>query len=703
MSEAVITTKVAIIGGGIAGIAAYRHLTAYPSIRATIFESSTSLGSLWSGDHRFHRPDLSTNVSRHTVAFSDMPWSPQQVKVHGKSLFPYSADVGDYLHRYAHQYVRNEDVKLGAIVENIRFDDEKWIVQIRSAAGDSQEAYFDFVILASGTFTTPYIPHVPGAAESRIPIIHSANFPAPETFQGKTALVIGGSLSGVEISGMLAPYAKEVHHVHKHPFYPLARNVSNGDTAGKGRPTFLPTDIVFNRRSVRETMEERTRPTREANKMFHSFLSSVCPSHPFPADSDEPSRVGISDMYLPGVRSGVIHSHLAKLESVDPETGTAYLSSGEEISSVDVIIFGTGYTTSLPYLPSSEKAALEYESDNRSVPFLSHHLVLHPDLPRAGFVGLYRGPYFAISEMQAQYLAALIAGEKEWPSEKEMRGGVERERQIREYARDGRCQYPHDDYGGLVETYARLLDRPSPTLQASEVEPAVADQILPVNYPRQRTADVRAAEADMLETLRLSRSGVWVLRAVFWSWGGRWRVKRVIRHSTPAAGNETFDGWATFHVRPPSAISVAHAKPGAVEPERGVLEYLYEETGTSTTATSISSPARKKYIYRYNPVTDAISVWFVKEGASGKEEIESWFHDIVLSDTENDAEQYFKDHEEFGGWLARGDERFCAPDVYKPFYRFCFKRGEVQQFGIGYDVRGPEKNHVSETWYERAE
>ncbi|TFK53698.1 FAD/NAD(P)-binding domain-containing protein [Heliocybe sulcata] len=707
-SDNIGQARVAIIGGGAAGLASYRHVRAYPGIRATIFESSTSLGSLWSASNPYYRPELSTNVSRHTVAFSDFPWPTELVQKQDKSLFPYAADVGEYLQNYADKYVRHEDVRLGTKVESVHFQDKKWIVRTSSVeryTSDAEKEHFDYIILASGTFATPYIPSIPGVTESKIPTIHSANFPGPNLFNGKTAAVIGGSLSAVEIAGMLAPYAKTVHHIHKHPFYPLPRNASRGDTEGKGRPTFLPTDIVFNKRSTRETLEERTRPTVGVNRMFHSFLSSVCPPHPCPLDPDKPFRVGISDTYLPGVRSGVIQSHLAKLESINPDTGALRLSSGEEISSVDVIIFATGYSSLLPYISSADKAAIEYDEEDRAIPFLSHRLVLHPDLPQAGFVGLYRGPYFAISEMQAQYLAALIAGEKEWPSEQTMREGVDRERQIREYARNGKCQYPHDDYGGLVETYARLLDRPSPTTKA-QVDPTVADQILPVNYGRQESEGVRALEDDMLRTLDWSKRGVWVLRAVFWSWGGRWRVKRVTRNQASGATVATFDGIACFQSRPPSALPIEKTEEEEVkDTERGVLEYLYYEIGSFTQAAGVSSPASQKYIYRYDPITDEISVWLVKEGSSGKEEIDKLFHVIFLSGIESDAGSRFKDHQVQGGWLASGNTRLSEEgEKHTAFYKFCFERGEVQQFGIGYDVGrmlGKDPSYTSEAWYER--
>ncbi|TFK53697.1 hypothetical protein OE88DRAFT_1272174 [Heliocybe sulcata] len=720
--------RVAIIGGGAAGLAAYRHVTAYPTLKATIFEKLPSLGGLWSNDFPHHRSDMSTNVSRHSCAFSDFPWPIEEIKKQAKDVFPYADDVGKYLHLYAEHQVHPKDLRLRTKVESAWFEDQQWVIATsgEDTATKSQEERFDYLVFASGFFSSPLIPSVSGLAQSQIPVIHSANFTASDSYLGKKVAVVGGSLSAAEIVGSLASHAAKIHHIHTLPFYPIPRYVPDGQSVEAGRPTFLPSDLVFNKRSTRKSMEEQTRPTVEMNRKKHEYLSSLCPPLPYPPNRDDPPRVGISDTYVSGLRSGVIVQHLARLEWVDGSTSNLRLSSGEDITSVDAIILGTGYTTEFPYLSSEQKAALEYEADNPMVPFLSHRLVLHPDLPQAGFVGLYRGPYFAVIELQARYLAALFAGEKGWPSEAEMRAGVEQERQIRELVRDRKRQFPHSDYGGLVETYAQLLNLPSPLSGSLRGDSAVADHILACNYPREPNEKVSALEADISRTLQLSKSGAWVLGAVFRSWCGRWKVDRVIRHDMQGGMDGTFDGIATFYLRSPSILPkdpsklrprdpAACSQPDGItqdymermnDTEAGLVEYLYHEGGTFTTSTGISFQAHRKYVYRYHPTTDTISAWFVKGGAFGSApdqgEIDYWFHDIVLSPQSNsDLGLWFYEHRDEGGWIAKGDEHLCVRDVYSPVYRFCFQGNEVQEFGIGYDVRGPDKGYVSEAWYAR--
>jgi len=204
------------------------------------------------------------------------------------------------------------------------------------------------------------------------------------------------------------------------------------------------------------------------------------------------------------------------------------------------------------------------------------------------------------------------------------------------------------------------------------------------------------------------------ISAIFRSLSGSWHVHRTIRNHHPSkkALDGTFDGTATFLPRAPSALP---SETGVQTPEEGTQEYLYREHGTFTTATGASFPAQMKYVYQHHPSWDRISAWRVKAGAASaapeEGEVESWFHDItLLSDpapasdaaSEVGGRVWFGDYAAKGDCVAKGSEHLCVRDTYKPYYRFCFgPSGELEGFGIGYDVSGPEKGYVSEAWFDR--
>lgn len=102
------------------------------------------------------------------------------------------------------------------------------------------------------------------------------------------------------------------------------------------------------------------------------------------------------------------------IDRIDPKSRTVYLQDGTEIPQVDHIIFGTGYSWSLPFLP-------QIKPRNNRVPGLWQHIV-HQDDPSLLFVGAVgAGLTFKIFEWQAVYVARLLAGRsKPLPSKEEM-------------------------------------------------------------------------------------------------------------------------------------------------------------------------------------------------------------------------------------------------------------------------------------------
>ncbi|KAH8898180.1 FAD/NAD(P)-binding domain-containing protein [Thozetella sp. PMI_491] len=93
---------------------------------------------------------------------------------------------------------------------------------------------------------------------------------------------------------------------------------------------------------------------------------------------------------------------------------TVYLQDGSSIPDVDHIVFGTGYSWTLPFLPSVPVR-------NNRVPDLYQHVVWQHD-PTLLFVGaVSAGLTFKVFEWQAVLAARLLAGRTSLPSLAEMR------------------------------------------------------------------------------------------------------------------------------------------------------------------------------------------------------------------------------------------------------------------------------------------
>lgn len=108
------------------------------------------------------------------------------------------------------------------------------------------------------------------------------------------------------------------------------------------------------------------------------------------------------------------HPRIEKHPSIARIDGrTVHLVDGNTIADVDHIIFGTGYTWTLPFLPSVPVR-------NNRVPDLFQHVVWQHD-PTLLFIGAVgAGLTFKIFEWQAVYAARLLAGRAPLPTTEAM-------------------------------------------------------------------------------------------------------------------------------------------------------------------------------------------------------------------------------------------------------------------------------------------
>ena len=110
-----------------------------------------------------------------------------------------------YLLNYAKRFDLNEHVRLNSRVQMVsRVNDEDWLVE-STRHGERREAeVFSHVIVASGRFNKPRIPRVKGCERFRGAISHTFDYRNNEEFKERRVLVIGNSISGLEVASELA-------------------------------------------------------------------------------------------------------------------------------------------------------------------------------------------------------------------------------------------------------------------------------------------------------------------------------------------------------------------------------------------------------------------------------------------------------------------------------------------------------------------
>ena len=208
--------RVAIIGAGPSGLAvmiAFQHaqLKGENIPEIVCFEKQEDWGGLWNytwrtsvdeyGDtiHNSMYKNLWTNAPKECIEFSDYTFMDHFEKAI-PSFVP-RAVIRDYIVGRACKFEVRKFIKFGMRVESVVRLNDKFIMNVWNKKENcvfSNE--FDYVVVANGHFSVPYIPEIEGMDTFPGHILHSHEFREAEQFKGKNVVVLGSSHSAEDVS-----------------------------------------------------------------------------------------------------------------------------------------------------------------------------------------------------------------------------------------------------------------------------------------------------------------------------------------------------------------------------------------------------------------------------------------------------------------------------------------------------------------------
>ncbi|KAK7323352.1 hypothetical protein VNO77_26823 [Canavalia gladiata] len=227
------TLKVAVIGAGVAGLAAARELSR-EGLEVVVFEKTDHLGGTWKYDPRTDSDpigvdpnrevvhtslynSLRTNLPRQLMGFLDYPF-PNREKGDPRT-FPGHEEVLWFLNKFADEFGLRALIRFGTEVvrvERVGGRSDSWVVEWRTRDSVRKEN-FEAVVVCSGHFTEPRLPIIPGIEKWPGYQMHSHNYRVPEPFRDQIVVVIGFASSAFDISRDIAKVAKEVHVASRSP------------------------------------------------------------------------------------------------------------------------------------------------------------------------------------------------------------------------------------------------------------------------------------------------------------------------------------------------------------------------------------------------------------------------------------------------------------------------------------------------------
>lgn len=349
---------VIVIGAGQAGLAAARSLVSeglVPEREMLVLDANDGPGGAWR-----HRWDALTLGRTHRIA--DLPGMP-----FGKPdpREPASRAVARYYGEYERRFGLR--VRRPARVTAVRSPEGPRgpLTIAYEQAGARRTLRSRIIISASGTWTRPFVPTIPGAASFRGEQLHTAGFTDAEHFRGRSVIVVGGGLSAVQFLLQLAGIARTTWATRRPPpFTPQAFDEAWGtgvEHAVRERTTAgLPPESVVRGTGI-PMLEEYLRGVEEGILVSRGMFDRITPGGvSFPGGSAADPALAVPGSWSPfrsrtELKSDVIFwntgfraelRHLAPLRLRSPGGGIRMRDEVEVAADPRVLLVGYGSSAS---------------------------------------------------------------------------------------------------------------------------------------------------------------------------------------------------------------------------------------------------------------------------------------------------------------------------------------------------------------------
>ncbi|TXR53148.1 NAD(P)-binding domain-containing protein [Reinekea thalattae] len=219
-----MTARIAIIGAGPSGLA---QLRAFQSMQEkgedipelVCFEKQEDWGGLWNYTWRtgLDKNGEPVHCSMYRYLWSNGPkecleFADYSFDEHfGKPIasYPPREVLWDYIKGRVEKAGVRKYIRFNTPVRHVEFSDESQLFTVTVHDHNTDNVYseeFDYVICASGHFSTPNVPEFEGFSKFGGRILHAHDFRDALEFKDKTVLIIGSSYSAEDIGSQCYKY-----------------------------------------------------------------------------------------------------------------------------------------------------------------------------------------------------------------------------------------------------------------------------------------------------------------------------------------------------------------------------------------------------------------------------------------------------------------------------------------------------------------
>jgi cation diffusion facilitator CzcD-associated flavoprotein CzcO len=202
--------SIAVVGGGIGGIAAATMLKRAGYANVTVFERSAGLGGVWQANTY---PGAACDVPSHFYEFSFAPnpdWSRRYAP---------QAEIKAYLERVVRDQGVEDAFRFNTEVTSAAWEEPgQWVLE--TSAG---RHVAEVLITACGQLSTPKMPDIAGLDQFAGPAFHTARWRHDVDLSGARVAVIGSGCSAVQVVPAIESQVGSVDVYQRTPAWTMAR------------------------------------------------------------------------------------------------------------------------------------------------------------------------------------------------------------------------------------------------------------------------------------------------------------------------------------------------------------------------------------------------------------------------------------------------------------------------------------------------
>lgn len=406
-----VKKKVAVIGGGVSGLAAAKAFDERGH-RVVGFERGPDFGGVWELSRSY--PDVQTQSPKDLYCYTDHPMPADFPE------WPKGPQVHAYLHSYAAKHNLARLFKLNTAVNSMaRRKDGKpgWTLTLQ-AANHVWDEDFDFISVCTGQFSDKNIithPGQDGFVAGGGQVMHSSEYTDPTLCKGKNVVVLGGSKSATDIAVNAAKNgAASVTMVYRENVWRVPYFV--GGINFKRLLYMRAQEQQFNQwgksplqRVVAAVLKPLVWVNFRGLETLLKFQLGLKKHNMVPKTPIEKEVSCSVPIVTPGLfdclNAGTIKPVLGTFDRYEP--GKIRLSTGAVIP-CDLAVLAVGWKLGVPFIPPAFQKKL-IESDGQ---YRVYRLAVNPDLPDMGFVG-FNSSFCTIlsAEMIANWLVRFADGQ----------------------------------------------------------------------------------------------------------------------------------------------------------------------------------------------------------------------------------------------------------------------------------------------------